>query len=207
MYRNNTRTALPVFVLILISLACNLGGGGAPDATPPAVATPPPTITPDFEPTAVVEPTAQISSGTLRQWGISATASSEYTTSGWSAMQATGAPDVYPDCGDISGAWATDGYGRVDWIEITYGTAVVPEEIKIYETFNPGHVIKVDVVDEAGTAHTVYESAPKALKDCGSVLSVFPDLTVRVSRVVVYIDTTLLNNWTEIDAVELVGKP
>ncbi len=41
----------------------------------------------------------------IRQWGTGATASSEYGNPNWSAMQATGAPNV-TDCSDASEAWA-----------------------------------------------------------------------------------------------------
>ena len=41
----------------------------------------------------------------IRQWASWADASSEYSSSGWSAMQATGAPNV-ENCGDDSNAWA-----------------------------------------------------------------------------------------------------
>ncbi|MBI3744034.1 MAG: hypothetical protein HY261_07110, partial [Chloroflexi bacterium] len=41
----------------------------------------------------------------LEQWAATASASSEYG-GGWAASRATGEPDVYPLCGDRTGAWA-----------------------------------------------------------------------------------------------------
>ena len=52
----------------------------------------------------------------FRQWATSALASSEYGA--WTAMQATGAPDIYPECADIDRAWASATSSGRDWLEV-----------------------------------------------------------------------------------------
>ena len=141
----------------------------------------------------------------VRQWATTATASTQYGEEGWSANQATGEPDVYPDCGDSVFAWASEDYSTVEWIEVGYENPVTPLEIHIYETYNPGGVISVDVRDVSGDLHNVYSASAGTMDDCASVLSIYPTLDVQISSVRITIDQAPANDWVEIDAVELVG--
>jgi hypothetical protein len=144
--------------------------------------------------------------GETRQWAISATASSEYGATGWSAMQATGAPDT-PECGDYTTAWASEGYDTVEWIELDYDTPVLPTEVNIYQTYNPNQVIQVALRDLEGNYQTVYLGTPKdESDDCPFVLNIpIEGIDWQVDGVRITIDQTELEDWNEIDAVELVG--
>lgn len=169
-----------------------------------------------FTPVAVLEPTeapTQIPAtssadqgDTLRQWAVSAIASSEYTDSGWNASQATGAPNV-TECADDSKAWASEGYDTVEWLQVSYETAVTPVQVNIYETFNPGQIVKVELLDVNNNYHVIY-TADTQVKTCPSVLTIdvasadYQAIAVRIT-----IDQTHVLNWNEIDAVELVGYP
>jgi hypothetical protein len=141
----------------------------------------------------------------LRQWASSATASSAFGSSNWAAAQATGEPNVAA-CGDNDAAWASAGRATVEWLELTYATAVIPTGINIHQTYNPGQIVKVEVLDTAGTYHLVYTAEPKKAGTCPAVLAVpvvAADYTVVGVRLTV--DQTMLKSWGEIDAVELVG--
>ncbi len=144
-----------------------------------------------------------------RQWGVLAEASSEYGEEFWSAMQATGEPDT-PECGDHVTAWASISSSGVDWIEITYDVPVVPTEINIYQTQNPDQVVMVEVVDANMTYHIVYESTPtdRSYDKCPYVLTIPVENDYEgVTKVKISVDQSELENWNEIDAVELVGYP
>jgi hypothetical protein len=177
-----------------------------PTATPPAVPPTAPTDTP-----VVVEPTGTPAqppaAGTLRQWAAGATASSEYSSPDWSAQQATGAPDTM-ECGDIQTAWASESADGVDWLEVTFATAVVPTEISVRETNSPGFVSRIEVRDEMGRYQTVWQGTPGALEQCPRVLTIpVSGVDVRVNAVRINLDQRDGGNWNEIDAVELVGQP
>jgi len=160
-------------------------------------------ITPDTLGGAVEPPVAVEGTG---QWAISATASSEYGTSDWTAMQATGEPDT-AECGDYGTAWATAGSDEVAWLELEYGTPVIPTQINIYETYNPDAVSMVTVTDATGTIWTVYEADPVVETECPLILSITVEgITAPVSIVTVHLDQSV-TSWNEIDAVELVGTP
>jgi hypothetical protein len=147
------------------------------------------------------------SSGELVQYAASATASSEYSSPGWSASQATGQPNT-PTCGDLSTAWASLHSGGVDTLSLTYEKAVLPTRIVLYETYHPGAVSKVEVLDEGGQAINVYQAEPATVDQCPNELLIqVKDVKVPVRQVKVTIDQSNHNGWDEIDAVALYGTP
>ena len=114
-------------------------------------------------------------------------------------------PDT-ASCGDNATAWATSSSDGVDNITLTYATPVVPSQINIYETYNPGAIVKVDVVDGSGIAATVYTAQEQVVDQCPRTLTIpVSGITSPVNQVVIYLDQTHYNGWDEIDAVELVG--
>ncbi len=142
---------------------------------------------------------------TLSQWAVSAWASSEYSNPAWSAAQATGAPDT-DQCGDIETAWASENSDGADFLALEYAVPVIPTEINIYETYNPGAVVRVDVTDVPGNTVTIYEADPVVEETCPLVLSIsVTGIDYPVVGVTVYVDQTNHPGWNEIDAVELVG--
>jgi hypothetical protein len=161
----------------------------------------------DLEDEETEEP--PVSEGELiRQWGISAEASSQYGVDFWSAQQATGEPDT-PICGDEVTAWASLSSSGVDWIEITYETPVIPTEINIYQTDNPDQVVQVEILDQNGGYTTVYQAEPAIWSgdDCPYILTVpVEDFSEPTISVRIHIDQSESGMWNEIDAVELVGN-
>ncbi|MDY7080119.1 MAG: hypothetical protein SXV54_24830 [Chloroflexota bacterium] len=139
------------------------------------------------------------------QWAISATASSEYGNPGWAASQATGAPDTL-ECGDYQTAWASLASDGVAWLEVGYETPVIPGRINVYETHSPGFIVQVQVLDEFGYYHTVWEGEPAPTDECPRVFSVpIIGIDVPVVAVRIHLDQSKGGDWNEIDAVELLG--
>lgn len=142
------------------------------------------------------------------QWAISATSSSSYNdaqgSAAWSANQVTGAPNVaaYADDGK---AWApkTQDSG-IEWLDLKYPRPVYATEVRVRESFNSGTVIKVDVFDDAGVAHTVW-AGNDPTTGLNYLLVKFPKTPFKTSRVKVTLATNISPGWKEIDAVQLVG--
>jgi hypothetical protein len=142
------------------------------------------------------------------QWAISATASSSYNDAKgqdkWSANQATGAPDVekYADDGR---AWTakTESSG-IEWLDLKYPRPVYAKEVRIRESFNSGSIVKVELFDEAGTAHTVW-AGNDPTTGLNYLLVKFPKTDYKTARVKVTLATNVGPGWKEIDAVQLVG--
>jgi hypothetical protein len=148
------------------------------------------------------------STSPIRQWASSASASSEFGSSDWSAQQAVGEPNTAA-CGDQITAWASADYGAgVDWLTVDFATPVVPTQINIHESYTPGSIIKVDVIDTNSTIHTVWQGTPASVAQCPRVFVVnVSNVDSKVNSVVISVDQSVLADWDEIDAVELIGTP
>ncbi len=107
----------------------------------------------------------------VRQWAVRAEATTEYTSSSWSAQQATGAPNTTV-CGDQSTAWASATATGQDTLTLYYAIPVIPSQVNIYQTYNPGAIVLVEVVPaDGGTPITVF-SGRDTTTACPGVLSV-----------------------------------
>jgi len=190
-----------------------------PTFTPNPTYTPRPTYTflPEYSPTPTSTPLVILSGiaqtiptpgeGEVSQFAIAATASSQYSASSWSAMQAVGAPNT-AKCGDISSSWATLYSNSKDWLLLTYDQAVIPTLIVIYQTYHPGAVSLVEVVDAAGNSITVYQATAAIVSQCPTTLEIeVKNVNTLVRSVRVTIDQRYHNGWSEIDAVQLFGRP
>jgi hypothetical protein len=143
----------------------------------------------------------------IRQWATSARAASEYGSSGWSAMQAVGKPNV-DKCGDNTSAWASKKPDSIDWIELTYPIAVVPTSINIYQSYNPSQVYEVDAIDTNGDIYILWAGEPKKVDTCPDLMTISLELDeiIQVQKIKILVDQSVLGlGWSEIDAVELVG--
>ena len=137
----------------------------------------------------------------IRQWAATATASSEYSDTDYSAMQATAAPNV-GGCMDSPLAWAPLGGGREpEWLELRYETPASVTGIRVYETTNQAFVTSVETIDEAGVYQTVWSGDDPTL--CGEVFEPRWESTGYLA-VGVRLHTQVYD-WEEIDAVELIG--
>jgi hypothetical protein len=146
----------------------------------------------------------------IAQWASSAKATSQYGSSLWAAHQATRKPNTV-GCGDRPTAWASKDKAGIDTLTVGFKIPVVPQVVKVYQTYNPGQVTRVQVVDVKGKAHNVYSAAPVALvppPPCPVVLEVpITGVTTKVQTVRITVDQSVLGIYQdEIDAVQLVGK-
>jgi hypothetical protein len=140
-----------------------------------------------------------------QQWATGATASSEYTSTDWSAKQATGPPNS-ASCQDDGLAWASLNPDTQEWLEVTFEQIVIPTEIDIYEVLGVSSIVKVEVKDPAGAYYTVYIAQP-ASGPCPHILTIpVAGISTPVNAVRISFDQAKLNFWNEIDAVKLVGQ-
>ena len=144
----------------------------------------------------------------VRQWAFTATATSQRDVLNYAAAQAVGLPNT-PNCGDAPSAWASlEPNARNEELTVLYAQAVVPTEIVIYESFNPGYITQVRVIDVFGDTPIVYQSAPAPIsaESCPRTFTIpITTVTQLVTAVVITIDQAVAPSWTQIDAVELVG--
>jgi hypothetical protein len=191
-----------------------------PAASAPAATTPPAASTPDST-GASADTTSKLAGAQWAlkqdeirhdpkgQWAIAATASSTYNDAkdqdSWAANQATGAPNV-EKYGDDGHAWTTKTEdGGIEWLDLKYPRPVHAEEVRVRESCGSGTVIKVEVLDEQGGAHTVW-AGNDPTTDLNYLMVKFPKATYRTDRVKITLATNVVPGWNEIDAVQLVGS-
>jgi len=145
------------------------------------------------------------------QWAATATASSEYRTSGdYSASRATGAPDV-TRYGDSLKAWASRlADSGPEWLELTFSNAVVATAVRVRQVFNPGAINRIEVFDAAGLGSTIFSGVDTNAYASGQIawfVAKFPRTAQPVQRVRISLDSARVKGWNEIDSVQLVAAP
>ena len=138
----------------------------------------------------------------LSQYASVVTASSEWTSGEYSAMQAAGPPERPGECAEVPTNWSPlpDGTDP-EWLELHYDVPVRARAIAIWEQIEAPFVTDVDLRDESGALRAVWSAIDSTA--CGESLEVrFAVRPYVADRVVV---RTQAPNWEEIDAVRLDG--
>ncbi len=142
--------------------------------------------------------------GVLSQWAVAATASSSYAYPDWSPNRATGAPEI-GTCADDPRAWTSARGNGVEWLELAYAEPVYAIEVSIHQSYGPGAISRVTLIDAEGEGLVVWEGTDNT-EPCPAVLTVrVPTLPGPVATVRIDLDESRTGTWDEIDAVELVG--
>ena len=145
----------------------------------------------------------------IRQWAVSAEASSEFSSDDHSAMQATGAPSVNT-CEENPRAWASAAPDTEEYLILYYETPVNPTELTIYQNHNPSQVVEINFIDTTGEAWRLWYGDPHESEFCPDAWThtIALDEVFYTNTVVIWVDQSILGlGWVEIDAVELVGYP
>jgi hypothetical protein len=150
---------------------------------------------------------------TLGQWAIKADASSTYQdhtgTDTWSADQLIGVPDV-TEYGDNGKAWTSKEQDKgIEWIKMVYPNQVNATEVRVRQTYNPGTIIKVELLDTKGKSHTVWEGLDKTKYEPNKIkyfVAKFDKTDYKTNTIKITLATNSLPGWKEIDAVQLVGN-
>jgi len=136
--------------------------------------------------------------------------SSQFNTNSYAAKNIIGPPKFYPKYGDASECWAPkDWCGKMEFLELIYSTPVVPNQISVYETFNPGALIKVSCKNLiTKNWDIIWEGPIQKNVGASSVINKIDlkQVNYLTNMIRLDIDTTKQANWYEIDAVELIGS-
>lgn len=145
----------------------------------------------------------------------------------WGAKQAIGAPKV-TGYGDSGNAWAPFGpcclafafsllslsaetNGGHEWLTVQFRQRVIPREVLILESWNPGAITKVEVKDdETGVFFAIYTAEPRELPHELRIVKAVPKklLTFPCNTVKIHLDTAkVYDEWNEIAAIQLAGLP
>jgi hypothetical protein len=146
------------------------------------------------------------------QWAATATASSTYgkakDKAGFSAWQATGAPNVSQRRDDPNSWTPAEANAGIEWLEVTFARPVHATEIRVRQNFNPGAIIKVELIDDKGVKQTVFEGADERKYDEWTwwFTQGFPKTANLVTGAKITLATNAVAGWNQIDAVQLIGE-
>ena len=125
----------------------------------------------------------------------------------WGPEQATGEPDTNM-AGDIVTAWASQSQDDQDeWLTLEYGDPITPTAVLVYETFNPGAVTRVTAFKLDGQEVELWKGQDPTTPDMEIGVSEIPvKVDFKTARVKLYVESTKVPGWNEIDAVGLRDK-
>jgi hypothetical protein len=129
--------------------------------------------------------------------------SSEWAPDQWGAVQALGAPDLFPTCADEAKAWAaTDADKGTEYLSLSF-PATKTKGIVIAESLTPGGVIKVEDISNAGAPVVIWKGEPQKISEKCRIVEL--SITPREIRAVrITLNTASQPYWEEIDAVGLL---
>ncbi len=118
------------------------------------------------------------------------------------ASQALGRPSKGPEMGQSPCAWApTYANGAADeWIQVGFDKPIRARQIVVAENVNPGAVVRVLVIDDKGTEHSVYQpTSPQPRTD--PLLRIFLTDSFICQQVKVVLNGAARKGITQIDAI------
>ncbi|QNH62136.1 OmpA family protein [Hymenobacter sediminicola] len=121
----------------------------------------------------------------------------------FSPEKVLGEPNAQP-LGQVSNeAWIPRKEGSDEFIEVRFGKSLVAKQVTVVENFNPGSVVKIELVDTRGQKHQVYENtSPGPIPEQFRSLQVtFSPATYRTIGVLVTMNTKAVNGVNQIDAI------
>lgn len=123
----------------------------------------------------------------------------------WGPEQIIGAPDTWPNSGDIVTAWASLSPDAQDeWLLLEFAEPVEPQAVLVYATFNPGAVSRVCVYKLDGEEVEVWKGVDPTPVGSGKGVSAIPfRVNFKTNRVKIELRSKDVSGWNEIDAVGL----
>jgi hypothetical protein len=146
------------------------------------------------------------------QWASEATASTTYqdakANENYAANQATGAPNVI-GYGDNPQAWAPkEADAGIEWLQVGFVKPVNATGIRIRQNVGGGAIIKVELLDDKGDRHTIFEGSDAEKYDEYHqwFTRTFDKTAYVVKGAKITLATNAVSGWNEIDAVQLLSE-
>ncbi|CAB0010638.1 unnamed protein product [Nesidiocoris tenuis] len=146
----------------------------------------------------------------------------------YTAYNITGKPSKFPDYGDFPQAFVMRTYGKWwsespsrpepimmqnceipshDYIDVSFEQKVYPVEVCLYETYNPGSVVRIWAGDGLGKWKLLWEGEPENVLHTSRRFSpVINRIDFMTNLLRVEFNHSQLDYYTELDAIMLVGS-
>ena len=77
---------------------------------------------------------------------------------GKEASNVEGERNTYPNYGDFLTCWSPKLTGKIEFIEVLFDKPMIIEKISIYETYNPGALVKISCRSNTGEWEELWKS-------------------------------------------------
>ena len=128
---------------------------------------------------------------------------------GYSNIKLIGKPDV-DAYGDNKSAWTPkDPDKGLEWFKVSFEKPVYATEIRIRQTCNPGTITRIELIDENGQSHVIWEGSDNNEYPKDKIryfVASFKKADFKSKTVKVTIESDRVKGWDEFDAVQLVGE-
>jgi hypothetical protein len=112
----------------------------------------------------------------------------QHPDSSWGVDEVTGPPNTN-GFGDIRTAWASEtADGQREWLEVEFPQSVAATAVWIYETYNPGAVMKVTRIGPFGGETVLWEGTDPTPQGSSGGISKIPLPGRSVGRLKIYLD-------------------
>jgi len=132
--------------------------------------------------------------------------SSAFTNTEFNERKVLGTPDLYPEGGPRTGQWISQtGDGQREYIELAFPAAAPINYIRVYETFNPGSIDTLFVLNPGtGNFEAVYTATAAPINRSAHRLDVeFPLTAFPVDQIRIALASNAVPGFNGIDAVSI----
>ncbi|RDD41213.1 Transient receptor potential cation channel subfamily M member 3 [Trichoplax sp. H2] len=139
--------------------------------------------------------------------------SSQLDNCRWNADCVIGPPTVYPRYGHLEGAWAQGKYDNDQCIVVKFEESIYIKKINIYETYNCGAVKGICVWNKDKEQWIpIWEMSPSKFPLSYKIARIFAPFLQTIppfqtDTVMLELDCTIVNQFCEIDAIQIEGYP
>ncbi len=138
-----------------------------------------------------------------------------HTEAPYSPAQATGQPNAPQNGRDTVNAWCpASSHSEKEWLNVYFENPVEIAEVRIHETYATGALARVSTIlfdpktnPKPEISFKLWEGT-ESLTQIPSVRVISPPAgaSIKANGIQLELNTARINNWQEIDAVELVGR-
>lgn len=156
-----------------------------------------------FKSLVLVLLTATTIMGQQIQWASSVDYQyNQFDDADYSGLSATGQPDAFPMGFLNPKAFRLKSEKAFGSLMLEFEKPQAVQQLIIVESYSPGKVTKVALIDEKGNKYPIYAKAAANLEEKFRTLLIsIPVTYYAVARVEIIVDTELAQGWAQIDAV------
>lgn len=148
------------------------------------------------------------------RWACKITGTNELHNGTWfSPKRVLGVPDVYPGFGAVENGYAwiagynNQGYLEQDtYVKVAFCDPIMAQQVVIVETFHPGSITSVTIIEASGKSSIVYKAKAEDLTVTSRVLSIpFKQTKTPVVEAIITTSGSKVKGWSYIDAIGIVS--